>query len=171
MNKQELRTLTGQLLLLCAMLAGSVVLAVLIATQRGFFEKFIEERYAALPASLKPLADAAAEGRLDPEAFNKLSLPERLFLYDDWMARPEPLPAGTPRSLVAADSGLYLTRAERTIVSGSEKQKLRALNFLELAGAKDAIPILRKARQWSIKRRTVEITARITETLERLERN
>jgi hypothetical protein len=48
---------------------------------------------------------------------------------------------------------------------------MRALKFLELAGARDAIPILRKARQWSIKRKTAEMTARITETLERLERN
>lgn len=65
MNKQELRTLKGQLLLLGGMFAGSVVLAMLLATQRGFFEKFVEEKYGALPATLKPLADAAAEGKLD----------------------------------------------------------------------------------------------------------
>ena len=171
MNKQELRTLKGQLLLLGAMFAGSIALAVFIAMQRGFFEKYIEEKYVALPANLKPLADAAAEGKLDGEAFNKLSQAERLILYDDWMTRPAPPPTRTPSALVAADSGLYLTRAERTIVSGSEAQKMRALKFLELAGARDAIPILRKARQWSIKRKTVEMTAKITETLERLERN
>ena len=171
MNKQELRTLKGQLLLLCAMLAGSVLLAVIIATQRGFFEKFIEEKYAALPAALKPFADAAAEGRLDREAFNKLSQAERLILYDDWMARALEPPARTPAELVAADATLYLARAERTLISGREDQKMRALKFFELAGAKDALPILRKARQWSIKRRTLELTAKITETLERLERN
>jgi hypothetical protein len=171
MNKRELRTLKGQLLLLFAMFAGSVLLAVFIATQRGFFEKFIEEKYVALPASLKPLADAAAVGQLDLEAFKKLSQTERLFLYDDWMARPEPLPAGTPAALVAADSGLYLARAERTIVSGRDDQKRRALKFLELAGSKEAVPILEKARRWSIKRRTTEMTAKITETLEHLARN
>jgi hypothetical protein len=171
MNKQELRTLKGQLLLLGAMLAGSVVLAITIATQRGFFEKFIEEKYTALPAALKPLADAAAEGKLDQEAFNKLSQAERLILYDDWMARPDPPPARTPLALVAADAQLYLARAERTIVSGRNEQKMRALRFLELAAAKDAVPLLRKARQWSVKRRTTELTAKITETLERLERN
>ena len=153
------------------MFAGSVLLAVFIATQRGFFEKFIEEKYVALPASLKPLADAAAEGKIDREAFNKLSQTERLFLYDDWMARPEPLPTHTPGALVTADSGLYLARAERTIVSGHDDQKVRALKFLELAGAKEAVPVLEKARQWSIKRRTAEMTAKITETLERLARN
>jgi hypothetical protein len=171
MNKQELRTLKGQLLLLCAMLAGSVALAAAIATQRGFFEKFIEEKYAPLPATLKPLAEAAAEGRLDREAFNKLSQAERLILYDDWMASADQPPVRTPSALVGADAGLYLARAERTIISGREEQKMRALKFLELAGAKEAVPLLRKALQWSIKRRTTELTAKITETLARLERN
>lgn len=171
MNKQELRTLRGQLLLFGAMFAASVVLAIVIASQRAFFEKFIEEKYAATPEHLKPLANAAAEGKLDREAFNKLSQADRLILYDDWMARAWPPPLRTPAALVAADSGLYLARAERTIVSGREDQKMRALKFLELAGAHDAVPILRKARRWSIKRGTSEMTAKITETLERLERN
>lgn len=171
MNKQELRTLKGQLMLLGAMLAGSVLLAGAIATQRGFFEKLIEEKYTALPETLKPLADAAAEGKLDREAFNKLSQAERLILYDDWMARANEPPARTPSELVAADAPLYLARAERTLISGREDQKMRALKFLELAEAKDAIPLLRKARQWSIRRRTAGLTAKITETLERLERN
>jgi hypothetical protein len=171
MNKRELRTLKGQILLLAGMLAGSVVLAVFIATQRAFFEKFIEEKYAALPANMKPLADAATEGKLDREAFNKLSQTERLLLYDDWMTRPDPPPMPMPAALVAADSPLYLARAERTLAGGREDQKLRALKFLELAGSKEAIPLLQKARQWSIKRRTILLTAKITETLERLERN
>lgn len=171
MNKQELRTLKGQLLLLGVMLAGSVALAVIIATQRVFFEKFIEEKYAALPAALKPFADAAAEGRLDREAFNKLSQADRLILYDDWMGHPLEPPARTPSELVKADAGLYLARAERTLINGREDQKRRALKFFELARARDAVPILKKARQWSIRRRTFELTAKITETLERLERN
>lgn len=171
MNKQELRTLKGQLLLLGLMLLGSVLLAVVIATQRGFFEKFIEEKYTALPEELKPFADAAAEGKLDREAFNKLSQAERLILYDNWMARPFDAPARTPSELVAADPSLYLRRAERTIINGRDDQKLRALKFLDLAGNKEAVPLLHKARQWSIKRRTHDLTAKITETLERLERN
>jgi hypothetical protein len=171
MNKQELRTLKGQILLLTGMFAGSVVLAVFMATERGFFEKLIEEKYVVLPASMKPLADAAAEGRIDGEAFNKLSQTERLLLYDDWMMRPDPPPMRMPSALVAADSRLYLARAERTLVGGREDQKLRALKFLELAGSKEAIPLLQKARRWSIKRRTALLTAKITETLERLERN
>jgi hypothetical protein len=171
MNKQELRTLKGQLLLLCALFAGSVALAVFIASERAFFEKFIEEKYVALSPSLKPLADSAAEGKLEQEAFNKLSQADRLILYDDWMARPDSLPEETPHALVSADKGLYLARAERTIINGSNYQKLRALKFLELAASRDAIPILRKAREWSLKRRTLELTAKITETLERLERN
>jgi hypothetical protein len=171
MNKRELRTLKGQLLLLGAMFAGSIVLAIFIATQRGFFEKFIEEKYGVLPASMKTLADAATEGKIDEEAFKKLSQAERLLLYDDWMARPNPPPERTPSALVAADAALYLARAERSLIGGREDQKMRALKFLELAESKMAVPLLQKARQWSIKRRTFELTAKITETLERLERN
>jgi hypothetical protein len=171
MNKQELRTLKGQLLLLGAMFAASILLAIFIATERAFFEKFIEEKYADLPANMKPLADAAAEGKIDREAFDKLSQAERLFLYDDWMTRPDQTSSQTPSALVAADSALYLSRAERTIVGGREDQKLRALKFIELAGSKMAIPLLQKARQWSINRRTSALTAKITETLKRLERN
>jgi len=171
MNKRELRTLKGQLLLLGAMFAGSVALAVLIAAERPFFEKFIEEKYGQLPANIKTMADGAAEsGKIDAEAFGRLTAEERLLLYDDWMTRPDPPPPRTPAALVAADQGLYLARAERSLVGGSVNQKTRALKFLELAGAREAIPLLRKARLWSIKRRTPDLTAKITEALERLER-
>jgi hypothetical protein len=171
MNKRELRTLKGQILLLCAIFAASTALAIFIASERAFFEKFVEEKYGAMTENLRPLADAAAEGRLEQEAFNKLSQADRLILYDDWMTRPEPPPERTPHALVAADSGLYLARAERTIVTGRDEQKLRALKFLELAGAREAAPILRKAQRWSIKRGTFYLTAKIAETLQRLERN
>ena len=153
------------------MFAASVALAVTLAAGRPFFEKFIEEKYGALPAGMKTLADGAAEGgKIDPEAFGRLTTEERLLLYDDWMARADTPPARTPAALVAADRELYLARAERSLVGGSARQQERALKFLELAGAKEAAPLLRKARQWSIKRRTPDLTARITEVLERLER-
>lgn len=152
-----------------AMFAGSLALAAFIAAERGFFEKFVEEKYTALPASLKPLADAAAENRIDKEAFARLSREERLILYDDWMARAETLER-TPASLVQADAALYLARAERSIVAGRAEQKMRAVKFLELAGSRDALPILRKARAWSVRRGETNLTAKIDETLRLLER-
>ena len=171
MNRQEIRTLKGQLLLLGAMFAGSVVLAVVMATQRPFFEKFIAEKYGTIPANIKTLADEVAlSGKIEAEAFSKLTDEERLLLYDDWMTRPDPPPPRTPAALVAADPKLYLARAERSLVGGSDSQKTRVLKFFELAGSKDAIPLLQKARQWSIKRRTLDLTAKITDVLERLER-
>lgn len=171
MNRQEIRTLKGQLLLLGAMFAGSVVLAVVMAAQRPFFEKFIAEKYGTVPANIKTLADEVAlSGKIEAEAFSKLTEEERLLLYDDWMTRPDPPPPRTPAALVAADSKLYLARAERSLVGGSDNQKTRALKFFELAGSRDAIPLLQKARQWSIKRRTLDLTAKIEDVLERLER-
>ncbi len=171
MNRQEIRTLKGQLLLLGAMFAGSVVLAVVLATQRPFFEKFIAEKYGVLPDNIKTVADGVAlSGKIEAEAFGKLTEEERLLLYDDWMTRPDPPPTRTPAALVAADPKLYLSRAERSLVGGSDNQKTRALKFFELAGSKDAIPLLQKARQWSIKRRTLDLTAQITDVLEHLKR-
>lgn len=170
MNKQELQTLRGQLLLMGALFAGCIVAAIVMASQREFFEKFVEEKYVALPASLKPLADAAAEGTIDKKAFANLSDSERLALYDYWMTHSDPTLAGMPRALVAADPPLYLTRAERSLVCGRVEQKLKALTFLELAGSRDAIPILQKVSQWAARRQIPEIAAKIAETIDRIER-
>ena len=169
MNKQELRTLRGQLLLLGGLFASCMVAAALMASQRGFFEKFIKEKYQELPASLKTMADNAVNGRLDKEAFTRLSPAQRLALYDDWMLRPEPPPAQTPRALVTADPDLYFARAERTLVCGSSGQKLRALKFLKLARSKDAIPMLKRVHEWAVKRRTLRLAEAITETILELE--
>lgn len=170
MHKDELRTLRGQLLLLGGLFAGCIVAAVIMASQRGFFEQFIAEQYTALPANLQPLVEAAATGAIDREAFAKLSPAQRLALYDEWMTHTDPSPAGTPRALVAADPTLYLARAERSLVCGRAEQKLRALAFLELAGSEDAIPVLRKASRWAARRQRPELATQIATTLERLER-
>ncbi|MEW6213196.1 MAG: hypothetical protein AB1631_33170, partial [Acidobacteriota bacterium] len=104
MNKQEIRTLRGQLILMGILFVGSLALAVFMAANRGFFEKYIEEKYGAMPASVQPLVERAETGRFDEsdkEKFASLSDSERLALYDDWMSR-EDSPSGTPRALIEA---------------------------------------------------------------------
>ena len=49
MNKQELRTLRGQVLLLTGLFAASIVVAGVIAFQRSFFERYLREKYVVLP--------------------------------------------------------------------------------------------------------------------------
>ncbi|MHC4404288.1 MAG: hypothetical protein ACYTG0_31930 [Planctomycetota bacterium] len=169
MNRQELRTLRSQLLLVAGLFAGCIVAGVLMATQRGFFEEYLREEYAPLPAELKDLADAAASGEIDEARLQGLSQEQRLALYDDWMIRPNP-PAGTPKTLVAAAGELYLARAERTLVCGNADQRKKALWFLELAGSSEAVPVLEKASRWAERRSLPELAAAIAETVDRLQR-
>lgn len=169
MNKRELKTLRGQLLLLGGLFAGCLVAAAVIAASRNFFEKFLGEKYQPLPAHLAALAQAAAEDRFDQSAFAALSPADRLVLYDDWMARADPPPAATPGALLAADAALYLARVERTLVCGRPDQRLRALQFLELAGARQAVPLLREVRQWALKRKLPQLGEQIAETINRIE--
>jgi hypothetical protein len=168
MNRQELQTLRGQAVLLAGLFAGSIVVAAVIAGQRGFFERHVREKYAALPVDLRPLADAAAGGVIDGEQFAGLNEQQRLALYDNWMGSSEPGPENTPGALVVADAGLYIARAERTVVCGKVEQQFRALEFLRLAGSQQAIPALRKARAWALKRDWAMLAAQIAETIDYL---
>lgn len=168
MNKQELRTLRSQLLLTVGLFAGCIAAAGVMASQRGFFEKYLKEKYAPLPADLKDVADAAGAGEVDPVRFEQLSDAERLALYDDWMSR-DPPPANTPRALLTAAGELYLARAERTLVCGNDDQRKRALRFLELAGSREAISRLQKLSRWAARRSLPEFAAAVAETIDRLD--
>jgi hypothetical protein len=169
MPKHVLRTLRGQLLLLAGLFALCVLAAVVIASQRAVFEQFIAERYQPLPAELQLLTEAVATGSIDQEVFATLSPAQRLALYDTWMTHPAPPPPETPRALVAADPAPYLARAERSLVTGRLEQKLRAVMFLELAGSRQALPILRKAHHWAARRHMPELATRIAVAMARLQ--
>jgi len=155
-------------MLTVGLFAGCIVAAAVMASQRGFFEKHLKEKYAPLPADIQDVADAAAADEVDPVRFEQLSDQQRLALYDDWMTRDVP-PANTPRALMAADGELYLARAERTLVCGSAVQRKRALSFLELAGSRDAIARLQKLSRWAARRSLSELVAAIAQTIHRLE--
>jgi hypothetical protein len=168
MNKDDLRTLGIQSLLIGGLVAGCVVLAAVIATQRPFVEKYIQEEYQALPARLKPIADAAAAGTVRDEEMAELSDADCLLLYDHWMNREAPGSHAYAKVLVAARPALYLARAERTLVCGSPGQRARALAFLEQSDAPDAAGILEKAAEWSARRKLPGVAAEIRGALGRL---
>ena len=167
MNKQELKTLRAQSLLMGGLLAGCIAAAILLATQRGFFESYLKEKYPPLPEGLRPVADAAAKGRLDPEEFEKLTEPERLTLYGHWMEGTDTPPAAA-RVLVEAAPALYIARAERTLVCGNADQRGRALAFLEAAGSDEAIPVLEELSRWARRRKMPELAAQIAGAADRL---
>jgi hypothetical protein len=156
------------MLLLAGLFAGCIVAAVVMASQRAFFEQYIAEQYQPLPAELQPLATAISMGSLDQAQLATLSRAQRLALYDAWMSHPEPPPAETPRQLVAIDPALYLARAERSIVTGRLEQKQRAVTFLALTGSPDALPILHQASRWATRRQMPELSTHIAHAMARL---
>ncbi|MBI4747633.1 MAG: hypothetical protein HY774_04050 [Acidobacteria bacterium] len=168
LSPDDLRSLTGQLLLIGGLFAGSVVLAAGIATQRTFFEKYRSETYQALPANLKPLVDSAVDGDFSVSEitqFQHLPQPDRLRLYDDWMLAANPSDLA-PRLLTRLDAPLYLTRAERTLVCGNPDQQRRAVFFLEQSNHSEAIPILQKALNWAEQRHDTALVEQIQQALQ-----
>jgi hypothetical protein len=151
------------------LLAGCIVAAVVTASQRWFFEKYARENYASLSGELRSVADAAARGTLDDESFDLLDDAERVALYDDWMSRSATPPSATPRALVRAAPELYVARVERSLVCGRPEQRQRALEFLELARCRDAIPMLQQVSRWAAKRNLADLPAQIQQTIQRLE--
>lgn len=168
MPSNELRGLRSQIWLMGGLFALSVVTSATVASQRWFFEKHCRERYSALPSDLRRLATSAAEGALDPNEHERLSREDRLALYDDWMAAAEPL-AGMAKALLAHDPALYIARAERTLVCGRADQRSRAIEFVELGGSAQAVPMLRRARSWWTRRNDPGLAERLDAAIERLE--
>ena len=152
MTNVELRSLRAQLLLVGGLVAGCIVAAVLIATQRWWFESFLVEKYPPLPANLSKLAKDVHAGQIDADAWDRLSNAERLAFFDDWMANDGEAWPQMPPALAALAGDLYAARAERTLVCGGDAQRARALEFLRLAHCAEALPCLDRARCWAQRR-------------------
>jgi hypothetical protein len=167
MNKQEMRRLRMQALLMGGLIGGCVIAAVLTASQRWIFEKYCREKYLDLPGSLRSIAEAAEEGHVEPKLFQRLNPQERLLLYDDWMTRAEPRPRQTPKALTSVAPELYLSRAERTLICGNAQQREGALEFLRLAERAEAAAALERACRWWKKRNVPEAADQIQEAIDR----
>jgi hypothetical protein len=132
------------------------VLAIGIATQRPWFESFVQEKYTAqydeLPALVQETAEAAAAGEVDREKFKRLPESQRLALYEDWMIRREPDRPRAAKALADVAPRLYLDRAERTVVCGDDDQRHRAMEFLTLCGRPEAAEKLYKLAAWARRR-------------------
>jgi hypothetical protein len=169
MNSRELRRLRVQLVLTLGLLAGCVGAAIFTAANRWWFEKWLVEKYAPLPAQLRAVADSAAQGNLNGEAFARLSNEQRILLYDDWMSRGESPLDIAPKALLSAAPDLYIARVERTLVCGSAEQRERGLAFLDSCPRAEALPMLEKARDWAVRRNLPELAERIGQSMRRIE--
>lgn len=141
--------------------------AALIASQRPAFEQRIGESYSPLPARWAAIRDGLRSGGFAPESLRAQPRAAKLALYEQWMLEPEPDPA-MARRLAEAHPGLYVGRAERTLVCGSDSQKTRAVEFILAAGGPWGLSALRRARAWHagdgrIRRRIEDAVARLEE--------
>jgi hypothetical protein len=167
MTNVEIRTLKIQLLLTAGMFAACVAMAAAAVWQRGWFERFMGEKYGPLPTALRDVAADAARGQIDPKTWEGLSPADRLALYDDWMAAADS-PQSAPKALLAVDRDLYLARVEQTLVCGRSEQRQKALDFAAWAASPDVIPVLERVQGWAKRQRLDDFDRKISATIERL---
>jgi hypothetical protein len=150
-DKHWLRSPAGQLSLLGATFLAALGLALAMATQRWFFERYIVEKYRALPAQLAALPPQLTGAEAAP-LVTALPAADREALYEGWM-QADDWPAGAPAALSRADPELYLRRVKQTLLCGSDEQRRRGVRFLTASGHPEAAGILRRTAERARARR------------------
>lgn len=152
--KARLRTPRGQLELMAVTFALAAVMAVVMAANRPFFERYAREKYGeasaetgALVASLEAgdPVPVVAEAQIDA-------------LYRHWMSLPTSDEAG--RRLVDLGGDRVALRVETTLVAGNPEQRLRALELVDASRDPRFRPVLEFAA-------TRPATASVAEALRR----
>jgi hypothetical protein len=158
-----LMELRGQLIVLTVVFLGGLVLAIVMATQRPWFESFVREKssagYASYPEPLRRAVDALAEDKLAQVDFEKLGPDQRRQLYEDWIERSDVPRLKVPQKLTRWAPLYYLQCAEKTVVCGSPDQQKRAVQFLQLCSCREATEVLTRLAQWADTRQLVELRA------------
>jgi hypothetical protein len=163
-----LRTPRGVLALLGGSLVASMILALLLGTQREFFERHVREKYPPVSAEAHEIGRRLAE--LDAqERVRSLSPREQESLYAAWIQKGHEWPAEAPAVLVRADA-LFLERAERTLRVGSREQRRAAVRFLAASRDARARPLLDAARHRAQRRREHELVREIQDAIDSLGR-
>jgi hypothetical protein len=154
---------------MAGLLMSCATAAAFMGIHRDFFEGFIKENYVGdLPLSMRRVVDPAVGGSLQPDDLSQLTPAERVSLYEYWMSGHDTQLSTVPPMLVVADPQGIIARAERTLVSGSSGQKFQAVTFLELAGSREAVGVLRRRQRWAVRQRDAALAGRIVEAIERL---
>jgi hypothetical protein len=166
-DKNEIRTLRGQLLLMALAFGGALVLAMVMAWRSDFFHRFIEEKYRPLPAHLQPLDNDLRRGTLSAKRISTLSKADQVALYESWVQQNRPS-RQAPLVLVQEAPELFLARAEQTLVCGNTTQKERALLFYEYSQSLAARPYLERARAWFFRRKEEQWSRRIEQAMQKL---
>ena len=119
----------GQLQLFGATFAVAAVIAVVCATQRPFFERYIREKHPTTSAVTQKLAED-----LEQRPPGELSEADWNSLYQAFMQASGEEYRHVPRALARADRDRTRARLLRTWHAGSDAQRHRALAFVIAAG-------------------------------------
>lgn len=153
-----LRTPRGVLALLAAALAFSAAVAVALALNRDFFERYVRERY---PPASGLLAEIGRSLDSPPgiQRLRGLNAAERRQLYSTWMQVGDSWPRAAAQAMVAVDPSTYLDAAFQTLIAGSPEQRRRAVRFLTLAGHPGGRELLAEALTRAQARHETELAA------------
>ena len=157
-----------QMLLVLKLFVVCIVAAGYLVYQRSWVESFMKEQYSPPPPNLQSVINAVIIQQPINKLYAEIPDPERVYLFDYWMAT-EPVQTHLPRQLLELDTSLFLTRAERSLISGSPEQRLKALKFIDLGDQPSAIPILEKAQRWAQRRTFDELAEEIGSVIEKLQ--
>lgn len=158
-----------QIFLVIKLFVICIGVAVYFVANRPWVEGFFKESYAAPPDSLQEVISRIRMGASIEEEYERIPIDDRTYLFDYWM-QSEPVDQNAPRILLSTDFETFSFRAERTLVSGSPEQQIKALRFFELAKNMRAIPILEKALAWSQRRKLRELESKILNTIQNLQK-
>ncbi len=142
--RERLSTPSGQMTLIGATIAAGAALAVIVATQRPWFEKHVREKYAAPQQRVADVVKAI-DSADDTAGVLALSAQDRRLAYEAWMQGPDGFHTAAPAAMARADAPLYIARAWQTLICGSPEQRMLAVRFLEATGHADATGVLRRA--------------------------
>jgi len=138
--RRRLATPRGQLELFGATFVVAVVIAMVAATQRPFFEGYVREKYPTPTAATEKLAASLA---MQGDALRSRSEAERTGLYQAFMQGDGY--EAVPRALAEADPEGTARRLVRTWHAGSDAQRRRALAFVAAAQSPALLDAIERA--------------------------
>jgi len=141
-----LRSPRGQVWLFGSTFAASLVLSGVMALNRPFFEGYVREKLPTPSSEAVTLASQIKQGRIAQAQAVAQARTVAADLYAAWMASPTgPGQEHLAKVMMESAPDYYLARIERTLVTGTEAQRLRAVLLAELSRSRDARPILQRA--------------------------
>lgn len=171
MNLKRFRTARMQMLLITGVLGVALVMAVFLATQRAFFERYAKDKFTPLPAHLNSVWESLGKGDYSKEKLKKLSDADLEALYEKWMSEDlNPIVAlqNVPMLLVEANAETIMKRIEVTLIVGNKEQRLKACEFLKYSRSKLARTLLESAWNRSKRRGEEQVAKKIKEILSQI---